>query len=460
MKKIVPIRIKLTLWYVLFLGVILFAFSVSIYAILSAQLHSEADSSLRIVSSQLLANIEIVQDLPIFRKTVEMESLSNRLLAEGFAVRLMDGSGNIVEGFGPFGILKASLELSDREFTTVSTSVGVWRIFTVKIGQWGWMQVGESLSSVRIALFRLSRLMLILGPTIIILAVLGGFYMAKKSLEPVERITLLAEEISVEKLNKRLNLTLPNDELGHLASTFDGMLERLEESVKKQRQFTSDAAHELRTPLTAIRSIVDVTLHRDRDSDEYVNALVQIQNEIERLSSIIDDLLVITRLENSLQKGDYKVFPAGVLIEDVLDTIAVLAKEKNIHIMTEIPSDLEIAGDRQKLSRAIFNLVDNAIKYTPEGGQIRISGEKDQSREEVEILIEDSGIGIPVDEIDKIFDRFYRVDKARSETRGTGLGLSIAQEIVKAHNGTITVKSSSQQGSIFRVTLPLKIRKL
>ena len=460
MKKIVPIRIKLTLWYVLFLGVILFAFSVSIYAILSAQLHSEADSSLRIVSSQLLANIEIVQDLPIFRKTVEMESLSNRLLAEGFAVRLMDGSGSIVEGFGPFGILKASLELSDREFTTVSTSVGVWRIFTVKIGQWGWMQVGESLSSVRIALFRLSRLMLILGPTIIILAVLGGFYMAKKSLEPVERITLLAEEISVEKLNKRLNLTLPNDELGHLASTFDGMLERLEESVKKQRQFTSDAAHELRTPLTAIRSIVDVTLHRDRDSDEYVNALVQIQNEIERLSSIIDDLLVITRLENSLQKGDYKVFPAGVLIEDVLDTIAVLAKEKNIHIMTEIPSDLEIAGDRQKLSRAIFNLVDNAIKYTPEGGQIRISGEKDQSREEVEILIEDNGIGIPVDEIDKIFDRFYRVDKARSETRGTGLGLSIAQEIVKAHNGTITVKSSSQQGSVFRVTLPLKIRKL
>ncbi|PNE23695.1 histidine kinase [Mesotoga sp. Brook.08.YT.4.2.5.1] len=460
MKRIVPIRIKLTLWYVLFLGVILFAFSVSIYAILSAQLHSEADSSLRIVSSQLLANIEIVQDLPIFRKTVEMESLSNRLLAEGFAVRLMDGSGSIVEGFGPFGILKASLELSDREFTTVSTSVGVWRIFTVKIGQWGWMQVGESLSSVRIALFRLSRLMLILGPTIIILAVLGGFYMAKKSLEPVERITLLAEEISVEKLNKRLNLTLPNDELGHLASTFDGMLERLEESVKKQRQFTSDAAHELRTPLTAIRSIVDVTLHRDRDSDEYVNALVQIQNEIERLSSIIDDLLVITRLENSLQKGDYKVFPAGVLIEDVLDTIAVLAKEKNIHIMTEIPSDLEIAGDRQKLSRAIFNLVDNAIKYTPEGGQIRISGEKDQSREEVEILIEDNGIGIPVDEIDKIFDRFYRVDKARSETRGTGLGLSIAQEIVKAHNGTITVKSSSQQGSVFRVTLPLKIRKL
>ncbi|HNS34957.1 MAG TPA: two-component sensor histidine kinase, partial [Mesotoga sp.] len=187
MKKIVPIRIKLTLWYVLFLSIILFAFSVSIYAILSAQLHSEADSSLRIVSSQLLANIEIVQDLPIFRKTVEMESLSNRLLAEGFAVRLMDGSGSIVEGFGPFGILKASLELSDREFTTVSTSVGVWRIFTVKIGQWGWMQVGESLSSVRIALFRLSRLMLILGPTIIILAVLGGFYMAKKSLEPVER---------------------------------------------------------------------------------------------------------------------------------------------------------------------------------------------------------------------------------------------------------------------------------
>ncbi|WP_259459594.1 hypothetical protein [Mesotoga sp. HF07.pep.5.2.highcov] len=156
MKKLLPIRIKLTLWYVLFLGVILFAFSILIYMILSAQLHSETDSSLRIVSSQLLANIEIVQNYPVFKKTVEMDSLTNRLLAEGFAVRLMDNSGSIVEGFGPFGILKASIDLTDKEFSSVSTSVGVWRIFTLQIGQWGWIQVGESLSSVRVALFRLS----------------------------------------------------------------------------------------------------------------------------------------------------------------------------------------------------------------------------------------------------------------------------------------------------------------
>ncbi|MCB1223567.1 MAG: HAMP domain-containing protein, partial [Mesotoga sp.] len=441
MKKLLPIRIKLTLWYVLFLGVILFAFSILIYMILSAQLHSETDSSLRIVSSQLLANIEIVQNYPVFKKTVEMDSLTNRLLAEGFAVRLMDNSGSIVEGFGPFGILKASIDLTDKEFSSVSTSVGVWRIFTLQIGQWGWIQVGESLSSVRVALFRLSRLMMLIGPTIIILAVVGGFYLAKKSLEPVERITLLAEEISVEKLNKRLNLTLPDDELGHLASTFDGMLERLEESVKKQRQFTSDAAHELRTPLTAIRSIVDVTLHRDRSSEEYVSALLQIQNEIERLSSVIDDLLIITRLENTLPKREFAVFSVSALIWEVLETMMVLAKEKNIEIETDLQENLEIAGDRKHLSRAVFNLVDNAIKYTPENGKIRIAAKLSESKERIEIIVEDNGIGIQLEDMERIFDRFYRVDRARSQTRGTGLGLSIAKEIVKAHGGVISVKS-------------------
>ncbi|CCU83627.1 MULTISPECIES: ATP-binding protein [Mesotoga] len=460
MKKLLPIRIKLTLWYVLFLGVILFAFSILIYMILSAQLHSETDSSLRIVSSQLLANIEIVQNYPVFKKTVEMDSLTNRLLAEGFAVRLMDNSGSIVEGFGPFGILKASIDLTDKEFSSVSTSVGVWRIFTLQIGQWGWIQVGESLSSVRVALFRLSRLMMLIGPTIIILAVVGGFYLAKKSLEPVERITLLAEEISVEKLNKRLNLTLPDDELGHLASTFDGMLERLEESVKKQRQFTSDAAHELRTPLTAIRSIVDVTLHRDRSSEEYVSALLQIQNEIERLSSVIDDLLIITRLENTLPKREFAVFSVSALIWEVLETMMVLAKEKNIEIETDLQENLEIAGDRKHLSRAVFNLVDNAIKYTPENGKIRIAAKLSESKERIEIIVEDNGIGIQLEDMERIFDRFYRVDRARSQTRGTGLGLSIAKEIVKAHGGVISVKSSPGKGSTFKVSLPSKIRKL
>ncbi|HPA00306.1 MAG TPA: ATP-binding protein [Mesotoga prima] len=439
---------------------ILFAFSILIYMILSAQLHSETDSSLRIVSSQLLANIEIVQNYPVFKKTVEMDSLTNRLLAEGFAVRLMDNSGSIVEGFGPFGILKASIDLTDKEFSSVSTSVGVWRIFTLQIGQWGWIQVGESLSSVRVALFRLSRLMMLIGPTIIILAVVGGFYLAKKSLEPVERITLLAEEISVEKLNKRLNLTLPDDELGHLASTFDGMLERLEESVKKQRQFTSDAAHELRTPLTAIRSIVDVTLHRDRSSEEYVSALLQIQNEIERLSSVIDDLLIITRLENTLPKREFAVFSVSALIWEVLETMMVLAKEKNIEIETDLQENLEIAGDRKHLSRAVFNLVDNAIKYTPENGKIRIAAKLSESKERIEIIVEDNGIGIQLEDMERIFDRFYRVDRARSQTRGTGLGLSIAKEIVKAHGGVISVKSSPGKGSTFKVSLPSKIRKL
>jgi len=460
MKKLLPIRIKLTLWYVLFLGVILFAFSILIYMILSAQLHSETDSSLRIVSSQLLANIEIVQNYPVFKKSVEMDSLTNRLLAEGFAVRLINNFGNIVEGFGPFGILKASIDLTDREFSSVSTSVGVWRIFTLQIGQWGWIQVGKSLSSVRVALFRLSRLMMLIGPTIIILAVVGGFYLAKKSLEPVERITLLAEEISVEKLNKRLNLALPDDELGHLASTFDGMLERLEESVKKQRQFTSDAAHELRTPLAAIRSIVDVTLHRDRSSEEYVSALSRIQREIERLSGLIDDLLIITRLENTLPKREFAVFSVSALIWEVLETMMVLAKEKNIEIETDLQENVEIAGDRKHLSRAVFNLVDNAIKYTPENGKIRIAAKLSESKERIEIIVEDNGIGIQLEDMERIFDRFYRVDKARSQTRGTGLGLSIAKEIVKAHGGDISVKSSPGKGSTFKVSLPSKIRKL
>jgi len=337
--------------------------------------------------------------------------------------------------------LKASIDLADREFSSVSTSVGVWRIFTLQIGQWGWIQVGKSLSSVRVALFRLSRLMMLIGPTIIILAVVGGFYLAKKSLEPVERITLLAEEISVEKLNKRLNLALPDDELGHLASTFDGMLERLEESVKKQRQFTSDAAHELRTPLAAIRSIVDVTLHRDRSSEEYVSALSRIQREIERLSGLIDDLLIITRLENTLPKREFAVFSVSALIWEVLETMMVLAKEKNIEIETDLQENVEIAGDRKHLSRAVFNLVDNAIKYTPENGKIRIVARLSESNERIEIIVEDNGIG---------FDYEVALNKP-------GHGLRNLQERAQAIGASIAWGASRfTSGTRLHISLPVR----
>jgi len=220
------------------------------------------------------------------------------------------------------------------------------------------------------------------------------------------------------------------------------------------RQFSADASHELRTPLTIMRGEIELALRNPKNLEEYRAVLESALEEIMRMTAIIDNLLVLAKADQGRYHADFSEVDLGALVRELYEDSEVLAERKDIRVALRETADIRIVGDRLRLRQLILNLIDNAIKYTPQGGTVTLAlGREDGS---ARIEVSDTGIGIPADEQGKIFDRFYRVDKARSrELGGSGLGLSIAKWIAELHRGTITVRSSPHEGSTFTVLLPL-----
>jgi signal transduction histidine kinase len=269
----------------------------------------------------------------------------------------------------------------------------------------------------------------------------------------------MARQISAEDLSARLELTslqLPslNDEVGRLASTFNTMLERLDEAFKRERQFTADASHELRTPLAAIQSILGITLAKTRSVQEYQEALKDTAEEADRLQSLVEALLEMARQEFSGELINEPV-DLSLVLQDVMETLQPMAEEKGLTVINHVPSNLMIQGNRDSLIRLYINLVDNAIKYT-DCGEITVSGQRVAGVTGDTILtsVRDTGCGISAEQLSHIFDRFYRASESRT-ARGLGLGLTIAQQIAEAHHGKITVTSIPNQGTTFQVILPV-----
>jgi signal transduction histidine kinase len=247
----------------------------------------------------------------------------------------------------------------------------------------------------------------------------------------------------------RLNLPATNDEVERLAQTFNDMLDRLDESFRRERQFTSDASHELRTPLTAMQAILSVMREKPRSQKEYEDALADLAEETDRLQSLTESLLRLSH-GDSHRPVVYEIVDLSTLICDVSDSLRPLAESKNLHFTYTLEDNLMIRGDRDDLIRLFVNLIDNAIKYT-EAGEINISASKNQNGI-FTVSISDTGIGISCEHLPHIFDRFYRGDKSRT-TRGAGLGLAIALDIARAHGGKIEVNSEVGKGTKFIVSL-------
>jgi signal transduction histidine kinase len=246
----------------------------------------------------------------------------------------------------------------------------------------------------------------------------------------------------------------PDDEIGRLTLTIIDMIRRLHDSFAQIRQFSADASHELRTPLTIVRGEIELALRSTKSPDEYRFVLESTLEEILRLTSIIDNLLMLAKADKGLYRPEFSEVNLGSLIEELFEDSEVLASRKNIRISLDIGTPITIVGDRLRLRQLFLNLIDNAIKYTPEGGNVALAVERHNGA--AVFRISDSGIGIPEEDLPKVFDRFYRVDKARSrEMGGTGLGLSIAKWIAELHRGTIDVQSELHRGSVFTVKLPM-----
>jgi heavy metal sensor kinase len=293
-------------------------------------------------------------------------------------------------------------------------------------------------------------LILLLGlPLAVAAAGLGGYALARRALAPIERMTERARLITVERLDERLPVHNPDDEMGRLAAVFNGTLARLEESFEQMRRFTADVSHELRTPLTAIRSVGEVGLRGHRDDAAYRAIIGSMLEEADRLATLVDRLLTLSRAETGQAKLSIERMDLGDLADNVVGHLGVLAEERGQSLTVERVGHPEVLGDRLVLRQAVIGLVDNAIKFSPTGGSVRIV--VSEAGDEAVIDVVDSGSGIPEESRHRIFDRFYRADTGSA---GTGLGLSIARGAVEANGGRLTLQASGDRGSTFRIAMP------
>jgi heavy metal sensor kinase len=284
---------------------------------------------------------------------------------------------------------------------------------------------------------------------------LTGYALARRALSPIELMVRLAREITPDNLHARLPDDNAYDELGQLARVFNDTLARLEQAFAQLRRFTSDASHELRTPLAMIRSVGEVGLQKDGTRAEYRDIVGSMLEEVNRLTSLIDNLLTISRGDSGHLQLHQTTVPVMELAREAAGLLEILAEEKALRIVLQGEEGAQVEGDHLFLRQALVNILHNAVKYSPVGDLIALRVHIDTANQ-VAIEIQDNGPGIPIEDQARVFDRFYRVDKARwRESGGTGLGLSIAKWAVEVHRGNVGLHSDPDHGCTFRITLPL-----
>ena len=297
---------------------------------------------------------------------------------------------------------------------------------------------------------------LVIGlPIMVLLIGLAGYAVAGQALQPVEEMAQRARKISAESLNDRLTIQNPGDELGHLGLAFNETLARLEKSFEQLRRFTADASHELRTPLTAIRSVGEVALQNTGDATYYRDIIGSMLEEVNRLTRLVESLLTMSRADAGQIQLQRTIVEVLDLAKESATLLEVLAEEKHQTIVVDGDPSLAVRADRLILRQALINLIDNAVKYSPPGGKIRVYVHAAGGNAIAEVR--DNGPGIAPEHAKKIFERFYRIDKARSRAEGgAGLGLSIAQWAVSAHGGKVELKQEAEPGCAFVIHLPLE----
>ncbi len=312
-------------------------------------------------------------------------------------------------------------------------------------------------SDVDATLRELFSLLLYSLPITLMLSVALGWFIAGRSLRPVDMITKSARQITASNLGLRLPLPQSDDELARLTTTLNDMIARLETSFAQIRQFTSDASHELKTPLAILMGELEVALRRPMREDEYRATLLSCLEEVERLTQVVQGLLDLSRAETGQVTIERAAVRFSKLVADVCDDVIVMAAKKGIDVHSTVDENIIVEGDKVRLHQAVLNVVENAVKYTPEHGSVRV--ELRQTDGMAILVVADTGVGIPAEELPFIYDRFYRVDKSRSTTiLGTGLGLSIVKWIVDAHHGTIETLSQEGKGTTVEIRLPIVAR--
>ena len=459
------IRWRLTLWFALILLIILVFSGVILNTLLQNYLLHDVDDHLQNHAAQVhgTINMQTVPGQPDYTVIHSKLPPINEFSDPGTYIQIIDASGAVVVKSDNLGnqelpvnpVLIGKAIGGGEDIQTVpagdNTEVRILVSPLYMTNQALVLEVAQSLKPVEDSL-RQFRIALIAGASIALLLTTAlGAFIVRRTLNPVERITRTARSIEESSdLNRRVGYRGPNDEIGKLATTFDHMIERLEKAFESQKHFIADASHELRTPLTVIQGNLDL-LKRNMGEEDRKESLRAIEAESRRLAKIASDMLLLAEVEAGQVVKKEDVSLNGLVIEE-LKRAQLVAGNRQV-VLGKI-EDITVKGDAYKLSQVLGNLVDNAIKYSPEGGTITLALFRDNDWARLEVA--DTGIGIAPENLPHVFDRFYRVDNTRSRAKGgTGLGLAIVKGIVEQHGGKVTVTSEPGQGSAFTVWLKL-----
>ena len=470
------VRMQLTLWYTVIFAILLLIAGGLIYLHLRDSLASSLDTALQIRAQQIAGDIseqnnqislsDMASDLPGFDQGTDNLPATQADVNFDSLVRLLDPQGHVLHATPAFlklpvpaNSVRQPLQGTPWQGTITAPDGQAVRIYSRTITDdkkvFAIIQVGASLALLQDTLARVATELLIAALCVLLVGALGSYWLAGRAFAPIRRLVEVTRTIKEGDLRQRVPVPQATDEVRALAVTFNEMLTSLEQMLNRQHRFVSDASHELRTPVAVIRSKTELALQQPGEVEEYITVLREINAESERLGRLISDLLALARGDEGKTPFEMEKVPLCLVAEAVAANAETLAHERGVFLHVEIDEPVTVQGDEARLIQVIMNLLDNAIRYTNSGGcvTLRIEAVDEQAR----LTVKDAGIGIGPEHLPHIFERFYRVDSARTHSRegGNGLGLAIAEWIVRAHQGSISVESQVGQGSTFTVTLPL-----
>ena len=459
------LRFRITAWYAGLLAGTLVVFGASVYLGLERYLDWTLQRTL--VSECRTIATELLSQLPA-KDTAWLATEINEAYApevNGRFIRVVQEGGGIVYLSGapkdgmfdpsriPFPTAKEKDGPRKLQFDAGNRLLVHSMTFTTPNGNRFLVESGAPYNQIEVVLHGLLLTLAIYMPFVVSLAVAGGYWLMRRSLQPVDEITRRAEGITSTNLSERLPVIRTGDELERLSMSLNRMIERLDNAFRHINRFSADASHELRTPLTILQlELEGIAQSRwDASLDDQIGSALE---ETHRMSRIVESLLTISRLDAGEAKMDKTRLDLGELAISTADEMRLLAEEKSIRLRTHAATGVHVEGDRTRLQQVIVNLIDNAIKYTQGGGMVEVSVGRERNTAVFEVS--DNGPGIPAHALPHVFERFYRADKARSRASGgAGLGLSIVKAICAAHSAEVGVSSQEGRGTCFRVELPL-----
>lgn len=453
-----PVKARLTLWYVTLFTIIVASWSAFVIMRVQLDLYAGLDRALASRATQLAA---VLRSSTSAFKNASDASLAGVAPTQA-AAQLLSADGTVQQHTGdPIArdeivsdsMLQIVRDTGRARIETVQASGKKFRVLLVQLPQSSrFLLVGQSTDSADTAIDRLAFVMLVSGPLAMVAAAIVGWFLARRALRPVARMTSTAASISINHLDERVPVPSNHDELHQLAETLNDMLERLETGVRDKRRLVSNASHELQTPLAVMRTELDVYLATAELPEEAREVLESVREESDRMSRIVRNLLTLARFDDGRLKLLPEILDLHELAEEAVESLHDLARQRHITVSVEGESAAAPA-DPEYLRLVVANLVENALKYSGQGTSVAISTRNDG--EDAVLEVADNGQGIPASAIPHLFDRFFRVESARAaENSGSGLGLAITKEIVSAHGGTVEVVSELDRGTRFTVRLP------